>query len=184
MIFVGVDIGYSNTGIVAVQIPSMSIIGGTVISTKRADKKYKVLAASDDIARIKSIVDGIRTFLGKYKAGTNMLIGVEMPHAGAQSAKANRGMGIATGIAVTLFECLDIPVDYVTPYEVKNAVCGKRSAKKEAVKAGLAEFFLPADLDVLFSSVSDGQVEHLADALGVAVHCIKYSELFRLLTTR
>lgn len=194
----GVDIGFVNTGLSLFRFfikdgkAIFKLIGVCVITTAKSDKKKNMRAADDDIRRINEITQQINSFIDKHTSKLDSLIVfAEAPTGGAQSAKANRAMGMATTIPAVIFEMREIPVEYVSPNDVKVAVAGSRTASKleimdkvikmiggthELKSSGKKKLHKYTVLGKTYGLV----FEHIADSVGAVLHGKKNSTLYRL----
>lgn len=144
----GIDAGFQACGVVVVELgnadadttgpASRRILHAESFRTKPSPKKRGIRVADDDAERCQQLarflIDTIRTY---RPAGAV----VELPSGGAQGARANRAMGMATGVVVAVLEIAELPAEWVTPGDVKVAATGRRDGSKVAVQAAVREAF-------------------------------------------
>lgn len=144
----GIDAGFQASGVVIVELgdvdanttgpASRRILHAESFRTKPSPKKRGIRVADDDAERCQELarflIDTIRIH---QPAGAV----VELPSGGAQGARANRAMGMATGVVVAVLEVAELPVEWVTPGDVKVAATGRRDGSKEAVQEAVREAF-------------------------------------------
>lgn len=190
----GIDIGFSNTGIVILSVPEFKLIFAKTISTEKSNKKRGLRVADDDILRLNVIVNELSKILSIYSG--NILLAVELPTGGARGARPNRCMGLATGIIGTIMNIYHYPVHWVAPNEVKKEVVGKNNASKDEIKIQVCRllsgnyeniiigkrkeikynFLINGESKDFFS----GEFEHIADAYGAALFCKNHSDLYKV----
>jgi Holliday junction resolvasome RuvABC endonuclease subunit len=173
-IILAVDAGFAATGWAIVS--GGQFVVGDVIVTKAEGKKKAVRKADDDIERCQEIVRVLETMCRAYKVEALV---VEIPTGGAQSARAMRGMGLVTGVLAALTELLGLPVEWVSPGQVK-ALAGSRLATKQQVEAVVVKRWPNA---LAFCEALRGRREHLADALG-AYMAAEHGQMLRTLVQR
>ena len=142
----GIDAGFAKMGVVIVELgdvgngdpASRQILFAETCRTEPTPRKRGVRVADDDAERCQKLarflIDTIRIH---QPAGAV----VELPSGGAQGARANRAMGMATGIVVAVLEMAELPVEWVTPGDVKLAATGRRDGSKDAVQDAVREAF-------------------------------------------
>lgn len=121
----GIDPSLRNFGYALMEIDSegkiVSLDKLYLVQTASADDKKKVRKNSDDIRRCREQVEGLR----KMTKQASMAF-VEVP-VGSKSARSMASYGACVGI---LASC-DIPMIQLTPYEVKMASVGTKTATKK-----------------------------------------------------
>lgn len=134
----GVDAGFGAPGIAIVEVTNeTTLIGSRVVelfccvTTRDQDRDYVIY---DDACRIRAVADLFNDVLRKY---TPDLAVVELPHGGAKSALAIKGMAYASAIAITTFHTRRIRTAYLNPYTNKRASTGDHQADKEMVICGV-----------------------------------------------
>lgn len=162
----GIDAGFAKMGAVIVELSdvgdgdpaSRQILYAETCRTEPTPRKRGVRVADDDAERCQELarflIDTVRTH---QPAGAV----VELPSGGAQGARANRAMGMATGVVVAVLEIAELPAEWVTPGDVKLAATGRRDGSKEAVQEAVREAF---DWGDCWSTKPKWAQEHVADA--------------------
>lgn len=179
---VGIDAGFVHTG-----ISIFNVINGKLqfhscksIGTEKAGKKKQVRVADDDSDRVMKLIIDLDKFLTDNGVDANdVYCVIELPTGGAQGARANRTMGIITGAIVTFVTLKNIPVEYVSPNDVKIAVTGKKTASKDEImdriRKMLSKYSLPK---------TKTEFEHIADSIGAILHVRKYSQLYKVFVNK
>lgn len=150
----GIDAGFAATGLVVVE--GRRVLEWDVIRTERTPAKRGVRVADDDAERCATLAQRLDQAIRSWAPAGAV---VELPTGGAQGARANRAMGMATGIIVSVLELRAIPAEWVTPQMVKKAAAGRRDAAKEHVKEAVRRRFEWASWPAYA-----WQEEHVADA--------------------
>lgn len=150
----GIDAGFSNLGLVV--IDGRRVIDWRVVRTERTTRKRSVRVADDDADRCALLARELAASIREWQPAGAV---VELPSGGAQGARANRAMGMATGVVVAALELLGVPAEWVTPQMVKQAAAGRKDASKEAVQQGVRR-----QLEWTSWPAYAWQVEHVADA--------------------
>jgi Holliday junction resolvasome RuvABC endonuclease subunit len=149
------DMAFSNIGVSIFCDDALVFV--TCIKTKKTKNK-KTKVSVDNLSRAEHIIIQLMSLIRKYKI-TKVIS--ELP-SGSQSAKAANLLGMATGILVGVNVLSGVEYDYVTPTEVKKALCNNRFADKdemiESVKRKYPYFDFPKQKN---------QMEHIADSIGV-----------------
>ncbi len=108
------------------------------IKTESEHKKKRIRKGDDNIRRISEIVlkllDVIRTYNVTF-------IVSELPH-GSQNAAAATMIGIVTGIAQTIADTLDLPIEWFSEADAKKAVLGKKAGTKEEMIRAINKRYL------------------------------------------
>lgn len=153
----GIDAGFTAMGVVVVE--GRKVLYAHAFRTERTSKKRGVRVADDDTERCRHLANFLHTTVTAFEVKGAV---VEMPHGGAQGARASRAMGMATGVVAAALELLCLPFECVTPGDVKQAATGDRSASKKDVQVAVEQQF---DWD---GQLPDVQVEkeHICDAAG------------------
>ncbi len=163
-----IDVGFRSLGWAVFE--SGKLVKCGVIET--APSKKKTARRSDDNAvRCSQIALGLKSVIEE-----NNIKGVvgELPVGGAKSAKALAQMAMATGVVVAVLSILDIPVEWATPFEIKTATTGKKSATKEEVMESIKTKF-----DYFKFPKTKAVFEHVADAIG-AYLALKSGNIIKL----
>jgi Holliday junction resolvasome RuvABC endonuclease subunit len=156
----GIDAGFAGMGVVIVQGREILFAGSNL--TKRSAAKRQVRVADDDTDRCQDHAGYLWDVIQRFQPGGAV---AEMPSGGAQSARANRAMGMATGIVATVLEIAGLPLEVVTPQAVKMAATRKRDATKEQVQMGVREAF---DWGTNLPKTA-AEREHACDAAGAVL---------------
>lgn len=179
---IGIDAGFTHTGVVVFQAVDgrLTYICGETFVSEKSEKKKQVRVADDDADRIMKLILEMDKFLSESGCYDNeMYCVIELPSAGAQGARALRAMALITGAIVTYVTLKNIPVEYVTPNDVKIAVIGKKTASKDEImnkiRKMLGKYELPKTKD---------KFEHIADAVGAILHVRKYSQLYKIFVNK
>ena len=135
---IGIDAGFQGMGYAVFSPHTKKFLEAGSFRTKKTAKKRKLRVADDDVDRCQFLVRSLNELFDKCPP---IAVFVELPNAGAKGARANRAMGLATAIIVTMLESRKIPVSYLIPSDVRKALCGKVSAaKEEAAQVVLDEY--------------------------------------------
>lgn len=131
------------------------------VHTKPEHKKRNIYVAHDDVRRAQEVTRSIARIYSDN--GCSGMV-VELPSAGAQGAKANRAMGIATGLIAAFAEVSRCPVEWITPSESRKAAIGSECAPKgENIK-----HLVMAAMEQKYPEIAQLKIvdkEHIADAL-------------------
>lgn len=134
-----VDVGFVATGVALMAREGAGWRAAMVacISAPPDPRKRKLLVAHQDAARVAHIARRLRDIVRNY--GVKRIV-VELPHGGAQGARANRCMGMATAMIVALAECEGLAAEYYTPMDTRTAaVPGARKVSKDEVAAAMSK---------------------------------------------
>ena len=153
-----VDIGFAATGMALFQVTKAGEILVTVQCVREDEDKSKThtYAAEVDVERTSRSVRKILDFIKLHDVKR---IVCELPSAGAQGARANRCMGIATGMIAAVVQSCELAVEWYTPTEVKNAAVGKPSASKDEMMDAMEKVY--PDLAKIKKKADK---EHICDA--------------------
>lgn len=166
------DVGYRATGWLLLEGGCPVQCG--VIRTVAQPGKRAIRRADDDAERCAQLARELRALLDG--AGPLAVV-AELPTAGALSARAIRAMALATGVVVAVLELVAVPVEWTTPEAGRLATTGRRSATKEAVRAGACralsslEHMLPRT--ALWEHVTDAAAAYLAARTGALVRMVE-----------
>jgi Holliday junction resolvasome RuvABC endonuclease subunit len=184
----GLDAGFTSMGCIIFSLEDGDLYyrNAHTIRTEKQTKKKNMRVADDDTLRILDLVDGMYEFItNNIQAGDRLHIVAELPTGGAQGARANRTMGIATGVVVSVLRLLakymNVTVEYVTPTEVKVSATGNKSASKDEMMEWFVEVM--ADCGDEWATMPKVVLEHIADAYGAVTHAWLHSELFSIFKT-
>lgn len=131
-LILGIDPGFGAMGMAVVDVrPGTWVVVHTrAVRTQRSTRKTTVRVADDDAERARQLAVALHDVIQEYRP---MGAIVELPHGGARGARAARALGIATGVVVAVLQVAGLPVEWVTPSDVK-LVAGSLSASKVAVQ--------------------------------------------------
>ncbi len=160
-IVMGVDAGFTHMGMVAVE--NGKVIDYQTVRTEKTAKKRGIRVADDDAERCMKLAEGLFKFIDKHKPAGAF---VELPTGGAQGARANRTMGMATAVVVCVLHLAEVPAEWITPMAVKKAATGRKNASKEEVqKAVINSFEWEGDI----ANAYQWKKEHVCDAAGAVI---------------
>jgi len=106
------------------------VIEAGAIKTEPHTKKLKVRKGDDRIRRVVELNTELLEIIRKYNIA---LILSELPH-GSQSASAAVMIGIVAGVAQTISNCLEIPIEWFSEGDAKKALVGRSNASKTEIK--------------------------------------------------
>jgi Holliday junction resolvasome RuvABC endonuclease subunit len=118
------DVGFQATGLALfdVSVSPARLVSTLCVRPKKDTKRKHLLVADSDADRVARMARGVAEFVRANKV-TQMV--AELPSGGAQGARANRAMGIATGFIATLTETMGLASEWYTPNETRDAAVGK-----------------------------------------------------------
>jgi Holliday junction resolvasome RuvABC endonuclease subunit len=129
-----------------------------VIKTSPAGKKANVRMSTQYFDQTAQITTGLTEIIWQHEI--KAIIG-ELPHGGAQSAKASSQMNMATAIVSVITTIYQLPTEWASPQEVKLALVGKKNATKDEMineaRYRFPHFSFPK---------AKTRMEHIADAIG------------------
>ena len=155
----GLDLAFVATGWVVVDPRTFNLLGFGCITTKKEQKRRGIRVADDDFRRCSDLARGLFQVLEGYLVKG---IVAEIPTGGAQGARSNRAMGMATGVLSAVVEAYKLPLEVYTPLEVKVAGGGDGRASKESVEVAML-----AQWSGLSSFKPKGLRQHVTDAAAV-----------------
>lgn len=153
----GIDAGFTGMGVVVAE--GRTVVFARTGRTEKNSDKRSIRVADDDTERCQHQVRFLLDVIATYKP---LGLVVEMPSGGAQSARANRAMGMATAIVGAVAEVTGLPLEVVTPQMVKKAATGRNDGAKEAVEAKVRTEF---DWGIWMPKTK-AEREHVCDAAG------------------
>jgi len=156
-----IDAGFQALGYVIMSVgpdKDQPIFYDAFRTEKNEGRKKGLRVADDDAVRCEKIVLELDRCIQQYQPSGAL---VELPSGGAQGARANRAMGISTGLTVATMALRKIPCEWLTPSMVKKATAGTNNASKEEVQAGVEKLW-----GIDFSSMPVWKRSHIADAFG------------------
>jgi Holliday junction resolvasome RuvABC endonuclease subunit len=155
MALLSLDVGFSHCGWVVFKDGEPQDCG--VIKTEKSNRK-STRTSDDNAFRAAQVARQLKEIIEGY--GIKGVIG-ELPSGGAQSANAMRHMALATGIVASVASVLELPVEWVSPGDLKKAVTGYRSASKDEVMKVVRKRF-----NGFIWPKAKTRYEHIADAAG------------------
>lgn len=161
MNILALDVGFAATGC-AVLDEQERILDVAVVRTERTAKKRGIYVADDDSERCRILTAGLVALLDKYAP---KLVVCELPTGGAQGARANRCMGLATGVATATLELRKIATAWVQPIASKRLVRAKGPVTKEEVEAVVLKRWPGLAKHPIYATMPKCESEHVADAL-------------------
>jgi len=177
----GVDVGFVATGLAVVELAPVGerdlVLAVETVRTVASGKKRGLRVADSDAERCQEVARAVLRVARQWDVSGLI---VELPNAGAQGARPNRAMGMATGVIAACVEALVLPVEWVTPFDVKKVATGRRSGTKEQVQEAVTRLleWAPGTISRVAS-----RREHEADAAG-AVRAADGGVLIRSLRPR
>ena len=176
---IGVDLSFRNTGLV-IAAPTHTELGYDLlevanVKTEKAAKKKALYVAQDDIQEAQALCKGIMDFIQSYDATA---VVVELPTAGAKGARANRCMGMASGIIASIASETGLPFIWIQPEDSKMAFCGKKNAGKDDMMKRAQELWPTAPWPK-----NKGDLEHVADACA-ALLVARKSDIYKFMRGR
>lgn len=176
---IGVDLGFRSTGLVAATPtraqPGYKIDEVLCVKTEKANKKLGLFVAHDDVTQCQALFRDVMAFFAKHDPVAAV---AELPTAGAKGARANRGMGIATGMIGAVAESIGIPFVWVMPVDSKKLLCGKKNASKDEMMDTIIGMFP----DVGWPKAKN-RLEHVADA-AAALLVGRTSNIYKMILER
>lgn len=167
-----IDVGFVSSGVAIFE--NGNLIHVDCIETKPIKNKQAVYAAHQDVLRIQAMTRGIVYLIGKWDVRGLL---VEIPHGGAQSGRAMRAMGLASGMIGSIVECVKLPVEWYLPNQTRIAACGNRKASKDEVVCKISEAY--PDWSERIMSMTQTKREACADAIST-YEAAKNNSLVRL----
>ena len=177
------DVAFSNTGwaILEYSDNEWKCLDAYVITTKPEHKKKKLRVADDDVRRSTELFATLSAIM--VQANIKGVV-AELPTGGAQGARPNRAMGMATSVAACLVEQFKVPAEYINPNDSKKTVTGNKNASKKQVQDAIIKKYPTCTKSFKLKRGSqteyENKFEHAADALA-AFECAKEGVLVRLL---
>jgi len=152
------DVAFTSIGWAMVE--NGNIVDFGCIKTKPSKKKKAIRVADDDMRRCSEIS---RSLIHIMKGTDIGGVVAEIPSGGAQSARASLLMGKGPAILAAMVEVFSLPLECVTPDDVKRITGKANASKKEVENVIIARW-----PDVQFPDVLN-QREHIMDALGAYI---------------
>ena len=140
------------------------------IKTKTEGKKRRIRKGDETVQRVSEINQVLLAAIKKYNVN---LILSELPH-GSQNAAAAVMIGVVSGVAQTISDCLGISIEWFSEGDSKKAVLRKQSAtKQEMIDA----------IDKLYNVPWTGtkyKDEAIADSLAIHYVASKQSAILKM----
>lgn len=176
---VAIDLSFRNAGALTAR-PAHTKVGYELldcanIKTAKASKKKNLFVAQDDVLESQKLYAGLLAYI--QNADPTLCV-AEMPTAGAKGARANRCMGMATGVAAALVVVTGLPFVWVIPEDSKNIFCGKKNASKPEMMAKAQELW-----PEFTWPKTKGDFEHVADA-AAALLVARDNEIYKFMRGR
>ena len=170
----GIDIGFASVGIALVELThvSESVEWLDVIRTEKSAKKREVRASDDNLRRAQEIASRLVPFFQNDRIQVVCMEAMSFP----RNASASMKMGMCLGDIATLACLYSVPIQQVSPQEIKKRLCGKKDASKDDVEKALRKRYKIRKDVVAFTESSR---EHAFDALASIVACLD-SEVIRI----
>jgi Holliday junction resolvasome RuvABC endonuclease subunit len=158
-----IDAGFANCGWVVIQ--NHKVTAGGVIVTKKTEKKHKMRVADDDVRRCQETFKELYRIYLEPQYGIKYML-VELPSSGGKSSRAVSSMARAQAVVACLSQVTNLPTEWVTPRDLKLAVCNSQSASKEDIEAAVMKWH-PEMAPIMPKAKS--RREHVTDAVGAFV---------------
>jgi crossover junction endodeoxyribonuclease RuvC len=173
----GVDPGFAKIGWTIARLSATGVepVAMGLITTKKSDKKLKVLASDDNVRRAREIVVALDSVLVEYNVYAICAESKSFPRNASAAAK----VAICWGILVKTAVSLDVPLIQARPQEIKQKLCGKANASKKEIQAACDQLYGIDTLQPLVEGVTRSNLEHPYDALATVIACSD-SEVLRL----
>ena len=133
------------------------VIDAGCIKTAPEQKKRRIRKGDDTVRRVSEINKVLLNLIKSYNV---CYILSELPH-GSQNASAAVMIGIVTGIAQTMSDVLNLPIEWYSEGDSKKAVLNKQAATKKEMITAISRLY---DVPWTGTKYID---EAVADALAV-----------------
>jgi len=170
----GIDPGFASLGFACVEVHSLDRAVPTrerlvvrqvgIVKTAASAKKLNVRASEDNLRRAREMFRDLHEAIREIHPSIIACETMSWP----QNLSVVAKMAIGWGVIASIAELYDYPVVQASPQQVKQQMCEVKWASKKAVQAGLREIF-PG---LAWRDFAAGDVEHVADALAVAITCL------------
>jgi len=173
----GVDPGFAKIGWTIAEITDSGVTPREMglISTKKSDKKLKVLASDDNVRRAREIAVAMNEILARYAVVAVCAEAKSFPRNASAAAK----VAICWGVLVQSATTLDLPLIQARPQEIKRSMCGKANVSKKDIQDACDRIFGADVLHPLVKGIAQSDLEHPYDSLAAVVTCSD-SEVLRL----
>jgi crossover junction endodeoxyribonuclease RuvC len=173
----GVDPGFAKIGWSVSGLTSKGFdpIDMGLITTKKSDKKLKVLASDDNVRRGREISQAFGEILTTHQVVAICAEAKSFPRNASAAAK----VAICWGILIQLSVQFDIPLIQARPQEIKTKLCGKANASKKEIQAAVDQMFGKDKILQLVEGIGRSTLEHPYDSVATVVACSD-SEVLRL----
>ena len=164
----GIDPGLAHMGLAEADLypdGRLEPVALHVVTTKKSDKKTKVLSGDDDFRRTLELARVLIPLFQNARIITTE--GASWPRNNRSCALIGRGWGVVA----TLVEMHKLPVVSASPQAIKKRLCGQVKVGKEEVQKALDAMF-EYKLQPLLAGHAHGLFEHPYDALGSIVACL------------
>lgn len=126
--------------VIETEVSHFKVVEADCLKTSPEQKKRRIRKGDDTTRRVSEINQHLLEIIRKYNVD---YILSELPH-GSQNASAAVMIGIVTGVAQTLADCLDIGIEWYSEMDSKKCLLNKRSATKdEMIKAVKSKYLVP-----------------------------------------
>jgi len=172
----GVDPGLAKFGFVLVDVfqDHEEVVEVGLVSTEKSGKKRRVLASDDNVRRGREIA---KVLLDTRFQAVRVVCAEAMSF--VRNASAAAKTAISWGVLIAFTTRHGLPLVQASPQEIKQAVCGSKSASKEEVQAKLLEKYENAAVQEFMRTVAKSKYEHGFDSIGAVVACLG-SEVLRM----
>ena len=148
-----------------------TVINVGCIKTSPENKKKRIRKSDDTIRRIQEINTELLRVIRKYHI--NYILS-EAPH-GSQNASAAVMIGVVTGIAQTISDALNIPIEFYSEEDSKKCVLNKRSATKKEMILAINKLYCVPWFDIGYKD------EAVADAVAIFHTAMKFSNVLKMM---
>lgn len=123
-----VDVGFVSSGVAVMEwrTPDWVLTELYCLKTKPSPRRRRLRVADDDASRVQDMAGEISRIVQRASI---FRMAVELPSGGAQSARAMRSMGLATGMIATIAALLSLKVEWYSPGETRKAATGSRYSR-------------------------------------------------------
>ena len=150
--------------------PPNNIIEVGCIKTGAENKKRRIRKGDDTIRRVSEINHELLKVIRHHKI--NYILS-ELPH-GSQNASAATMVGIVSGIAQTIADTLNLPIDWYSEGDAKKHLLNKRSATKQETIDAIKSLYHVPWFGIKYKD------EAVADALAIYHVALSESSLLKM----